>query len=211
MSSETEIIEKPDMVAIAKLGEKQKLDAQGVLDLIKAHEINSNDDFATAVGMVAKVKGTFTERDGGRKEVVAPLNDEVKAVNDELKPGLDFLAEAEAILKTKLGAFAKTQFRQRTKLLAEAAEAVAAQNQEKADELITQADEYQPPKVPGCAVGEDWKGEVTNADEIPKEYLTPDLKALKAFTKAKKVDPKIPGWKAWPEPTVTITVSKVKV
>lgn len=208
---EAETIARPDMVAIAQLGEKQKLDAQGVLDLIKAHEINNNDDFATAVGMVVKVKGTFTERDGGRKEVVAPLNDEVKAVNNELKPGLDFLSEAEAILKTKLGAFAKSQFRQRTKLLAEAGEAVAAKDQEKADALIAEADEYQPPKVPGCAVGEAWMGEVINADEIPTDYLTPDLKALKALTKAKKTDPKIPGWKAWAEPTVTITVSKVKV
>lgn len=205
-----ETIAKPDMKAIAKVGKKQKLDAQGVLDLIKAHEINNVDDFATAVGMVAKVKNTFTERDGSRKEIVAPLNDEAKAVNGELKPGLDFLAEAEAILKAKLGAFAKSQFGKRTKLLVEAADAVAAKDLEKADALIAQADNFQPPKIPGCAIGEAWTGEVTNADEIPREYLTPDIKALKALTKAMKKDPKILGWTAWPEPTVTITVSKVQ-
>lgn len=208
---EAETIAKPDMQAIAKVGQKQKLDAQGVLKLIKAHEINNADDFATAVGMVATVKNTFNDRDGSRKKIVGPLTTEVAAVNGELKPGLDFLAEAESILKKKLGDFAKSEFRARTKLLDEASEAVAAQDQEKADALIIKADDHQPPKVPGCAVGEAWLGEVVDASKIPREYMTPDLKALKALTKAKKIDPQIPGWKVWSEPTVTVTVSKVKL
>lgn len=201
----------PNMTEITEVGKREKLDAQGVLDLIKAHEINAVEDFEMAVGMVAKVKSTFNDRDGWRKEQVGPINKEVKAINAELKPGLEFLAEAEAILKTKLGVFVKTQFDKRTKLLAEAGDAVGAKDQGKADALIAEAAEFEAPKVAGCAIGETWTGKVEDASKIPREYLTPDLAALKALTKAKKTDPKISGWKAWPEPTVTITVSKIKV
>lgn len=207
----TGTIPKPDMKAIVKVGESQKLDAQGVLDLIKAYEIDGSEAFATAVGMVATVKNTFNERDGQRTDIVKPLNNEVKGVNAELKPGLEFLAEAEAILKTKLGDYVKDQFGKRIKLLAEAGEAVGAGEQDKANVLIVQASELEAPKVAGCAIGEAWTGEVTDAEKIPREYMVPDLKALKALTKKEKVDPEIPGWKAYPEATVTITVSKVKI
>lgn len=201
----------PNMTEIVEVGKREQLDAAGVLKLIKEFELGENDDFVTAVGMVAKVKNTFKERDAFRKEQVDSLNKEVEEINGELSPGLAFLAEAETILKDKLGGFVKSQLEKQTKLIGEAGKAAKAGNQKKADALIVKSAELEVPKVPGCAIGKAWKGEVENPSEIPLEYQTPDLKALKALTKAKKLDPKIPGWKAWPEPTVTITVSKVKI
>ncbi len=199
------------MIEIAEVGKREKLDAAGVLEFIKNLEIETPDDFSTAVGMTAKVKRTHKERDEWRKEQVGPLNTEVKEVNAELNPGLAFLSEAEGILKKKIGDFVKSRHTKRAELMARVEEAVGAGDREKAEALIVAAEEFSPPKVEGCAIGEVWKGKVEDASKIPREYLMPDEKTLKALTKAKKSDPKIPGWKSWTEPTVTITESKVKV
>lgn len=61
-----------------------------------------------------------------------------------------------------------------------------------------------PPKIEGIVVGETWDGEVTDAAQIPREYLIPDLKKLKDITKVLKEATVIPGWKAKSGKTISV-------
>lgn len=61
-----------------------------------------------------------------------------------------------------------------------------------------------PPKIEGIVVGETWDGEVIDAAQIPREYLTPDIKKLKDITKVLKEATVIPGWKAKSGKTISV-------
>lgn len=185
-------------------------DAAASLDFIKGHTIETGAQFAGAVRMIAEIKSQWTAVDAKRKSYTAKLAEVVDQFNAEFKPPLEALKEAEKTLKEKLAGFAKARAEQRAALLLEAAEASEAGDRAKAEALIAEAAGCEVPAVKGCSIRDVWTGEVVDAEAIPREYLIPDEKTLKALSKARKCDPGIPGWRAYPSPTVTITVSKVR-
>jgi hypothetical protein len=188
----------------------QTRDAEASLDFIKRYEIKNGASFSGAVRMVAEVKTQWLMVDAKRKQYTAKLAEIVDQFNGEFKPGLEALKEAEKALKDKLAEFAKSQGEQRAQKLREASTASETGDQAKADALIAEAETFEVPTVKGCSIRDVWTGEVEDPEAIPREYLIPDEKTLKALTKAKKCDPKIPGWRAYPQPSVTITVSRVQ-
>lgn len=188
----------------------QTRDAQASLDFIRDYKIQTGSDFVGAVRMVAEIKGKWSEVDAKRKQYTSKLAELVDQFNGEFKPGLEALKEAEKTLKDKLGGFAKDQADRRAATLRKASAAAEAGNIAAADALIAEAETCEVPEVKGCSIREVWTGEVEDPEAIPREFLIPDEKQLKAITKAKKCDPKIPGWRAYPEPSVTITVSRVQ-
>ena len=207
MSNSLAVAEQAEVIAAA--GPTTK-DAEASLDFIKRYQIETGAQFAGAVRMVAEIKTKFGEVDARRKQYTSKLADLVDQFNGEFKPGLEALKEAEKTLKDKLAGFAKTTTEQRAALLLAASEAAEAGDQAKADALIAEAAGCEVPEVKGCSIRDVWTGEIEDAEAIPREYLIPDEKALKAITKARKCDPKIPGWRAYPQPSVTITVSRVR-
>lgn len=202
--------ELPNMIELAKTAETQAKDAEKSLDFIRGLPCVTNDEYQTALRVCADVKIRHSGIDGTRKRWVDGLNAIAKDINKTLGVPLNFYAEAEAVLKKKMIELNQSRAAEIARLRDEAQEAAKAGDTTKAEELIEQADELEVPKLEGLAIGEAWTGEVTDAEKIPREYLTPDVKALKALTKAKKTDPKIPGWKAYPEGSATVTVSKVE-
>lgn len=208
MSNSLAVAEQAEVIQAAG---PQTKDAEASLDFIKRLQIVNTADFAGAVRMVAQVKNKAEEVDAKRKEYTSKLAEIVDQFNGEFKPGLEALKEAEKTLKDKLAGFAKTQGERRAALLLEASAAAEAGDQAKADDLIAEAEGCEVPEVKGCSIRDVWTGEVEDPAVIPREYLIPDEKALKAVTKARKCDPKIPGWRAYPQPSVTITVSRVRL
>lgn len=205
--TELSVAERAEVIEVAG---PQRRDAEASLDYIRSYEIQTNEGFAGAVSMVAQIKAKWTEVEAKRKSYVGRLADLVDDFNSEFKPGLEALKEAEKTLKDKLVGWAQVQGELHRAKIQEATEAVQAGDQIKADALIAEAENHEVPAVKGCSIREVWTGEVEDPDQIPREYLIPDEKTLKALTKARKCDPKIPGWHAYPRPSVTITVSRVR-
>lgn len=199
-----------DLKEAEKLGASQAEEATESLERIKALPIADVSGLRFAVALTAEVKDRSGEFEAVRKRFVDPLNAVVKDLNAQFKPAGTSLSEAEGVLKGKISDFVLAQRAKRQAMIKQASEASQAGDSAEAERLIAEAEKLEVPKIPGLAVNESWGGEVENPDEIPREFLIPDVKALAALTKAKKGDPKIPGWRASPTATVAITVSKVK-
>jgi len=141
--------------------------------------------------------------------------------DQHLKP----VTEAKKILASKVGAWRAEQERkareERERMLAEArrreeerrlaaAEAAeAAGDHETAEALLNAAANETavapvappspPPKPKGVTFREKWCFEITDPDAIPRKFLVPDEKAIRAYIQAFKRDAKIPGIRIWCE------------
>lgn len=193
-----------------KTAETQAKEAEESLGFIRDFSVTSNTEYRTALQLCADVKDRHAAIGAERKSLVKPVSADVKRTNETLGTALKLYAEAEGILKIKMVELNVVRATEIARLRDEAQEAAKAGDVEKAEALIEQADELEVPKLDGLAVSENWTGEVEDASKIPAKYLMPDVKALKELTKTKKRDPNIPGWKAFPESSATVTVSKVK-
>ncbi len=200
-------IDLPNMKSVAKEGAELSKEAQESLELVKKLEIKSNSDYHFASKAVAEIKDKGSKADETRRFLVDPFSAVVKDVNAAFKPALDLFGKAEKVLKDSITGFALRRQKERDEKITVAGQ---AESPEEAEALIVEAEELEVPEIPGVSLRESWVGEVYDADEIPKGYMIPDLKALEALTKAKKCDPKIPGWSAWPERSATITVDKIR-
>ena len=198
---------KVDLVKAADLAIEYKTDAEKVVEVIEEMTVASPVQYETAASMCADVIGQAKEIDEVRRGFVDPLNDVVKNLNNFFRPALDHLDKCEALLKKKLVSFVNGEAEKRDQLLLQAGE---ADDTELSEELIEAAEIHVPPKVTGVSMRTLWSGEVIDVDKIPRAYMVPDVKMLKALTKAKAGDPDIPGWKATPTTSPAITVSKVK-
>lgn len=198
---------KIDLVKAGELALEYKTDAEKTHEFIDEMAVASAPQYEAAASICADIITQAKEIDGKRREFVDPLNEVVKNLNAFFKPPLEWLDKCEAILKKKLVLFVNGEAARRDQLLLQAG---AADDSELSEELIEQAETHVAPKVAGVSMRTTWTGEVVDADEIPREYMIPDVKVLNALTKAKAGDPGISGWKATPKTSPAITVSKVK-
>ena len=198
---------KVDLVKASELALEYKTDAAKAAEFIKDMTVASGQQYEAAASMCADVINQAKEIDAKRREFVDPLNEVVKNLNAFFKPPLDHLDKCEVLLKKKLVSFVNSEVEKRDQLLLQ-----AGQQDESAiaEELIEKAEEHEIPKVAGVSMRTTWVGEIVDEDEIPRKYMIPDLKTLKALTKATGGDPGIPGWKATPMTSPAITASKVK-
>lgn len=178
-------------------------DVTGGLKIIRKLIINSAEMFEAAIQMTAEVKAERARREAIRKSIVDPINAGLKQANAVFKPGDNMFAEAERILKAKLVAYTEKQEAARTALLLEAEAQGQEGEHEAASESIAQIAATVVPKVGNYSQSVQWTGEVVDVSKLPREYLIPDVSRLQAITKARKGDPQIPGWRAWPK-TVSI-------
>ncbi len=198
---------KVDLVKASELALEYKTDAEKTEAYITDLAVTNDPQYEAAASMCADVMRQAKEIDEKRVSFVDPLNQVVKNLNAFFKAPLAHLDKCEEILKKKLGSYVSGESKKRDQLLIEAGK---ADDTGLSEELIEQAEAHIPPKLAGVSMRTTWKGEVIDASKIPREYLTPDLKALSAMTKAKAGDPGIPGWKATPTTKPAITVSEVK-
>ncbi len=198
---------KVDLVKAGELALEYKTDAEKTHEFIGEMTVASAPQYEAAASICADIITQAKEIDAKRREFVDPLNEVVKNLNAFFKPPLEWLDKCEAILKKKLVLFVNSEAEKRDQLLLQAGQ---QNDSDLSEALIEQAEIHAIPKVTGVSMRTIWKGEVVDADKIPREYLIPDLKVLNALTKAKAGDPGIPGWKATPSTSPAITVSKVK-
>lgn len=189
----------PDMDKASADAQTDAKDAQESLALIEKFDMQSNQDLEFAVGITAEIKEKLAVVDKRRKGMTALLREVIDKIDGLFNPILGSLRLSEKVLKKKIADFHVVQ-RQRRDAFLEVGNHIA----------LLAADECIIDEVPGMSYRESWgDGEVVDVSKIPAEYLIPDIKALKATTKAKGTDPKIPGWQPKPSSVVTITVAKV--
>jgi colicin import membrane protein len=90
-----------------------KTRAEAALERVKSLVIRTHDDYAAAAADLAEVKGQFRAVDKQREELKAPSLEACRRVDSFFKPPLQFLGQAETILKGKLSAYDAEQERLR--------------------------------------------------------------------------------------------------
>jgi len=212
MISQTKI---PSDAAVALVANPERADAAKVAVLVQETPVTSSSGVQRAVEWIAAIKSQHDEVDAKRKSFTEPLRKVVEEINDFFRPALDALKQAEKEMKKKISAYTVESLEKRDELLAQVEQTKAPEARE---ELIVKADKLAPPKVAGMSIRETWKGEVVDPEAVVKwaieknflAFLSPDPKAILAYTKKAGRDPGIPGWKAWCDRNVAITTSKVK-
>lgn len=206
--------------AIAEITEVETR-ALSVPNQARAISITDNATYEKAAEILLVIKDirkeisdTFTpikrKMDAAKKEV---LDQEKRAdiplqeAEGIIKPKIaDYLAEQERIRKAeedRLRAIAEKEEEERR--LIEAMELEAAGETEAAEEVISEPVYVPPPvvekivpKIAGIVEKRTWTFEITDDSKLPRQYLVPDEKAIRAAVTSLKDRCNIPGVKVYP-------------
>jgi len=182
--------------------------------------VASDEDMKAATDLMAVIKISEKNLEEQRKFLVKPLNDHVKNINDRFKLYSVPLQRATTILKNKVLAYRQELERKRREEEARLqAEARAEQERLAA---LAEANELPPPppiimrapatEVPkaarsiigSAAFSKEWKFEIVNESLIPREYMSPDEKKIRAVIKAGIRE--IPGIRIYQEDSMSVRV-----
>ena len=205
-------------------------EAQDMLTTYKQTQIKTNDQYVKAGDVLKEIKTKIKDLDEERKAATRPLDDTKKKIMDWFKRPLGWLQEAESAIKRSMLSFQQEQKRlrdeQQRKIDEEAKRKEDAEkkklesraqnweekgNTAKAEALREQAEEVQHvapvlaprvEKVAGISTKKIWKFEITDASQIPREWLIPDEKAIGAFVRATKGAKPIAGINIYEEETI---------
>ena len=104
------------------LFDQLKADIQVVIDPCLSTEVTSDETANGAMALAREIKTLAKRIEDRRKEMVAPLNDQVKKINAYAKSIAEPIEQAERHLKKQLGSWADVLEERRLKALAEAEE-----------------------------------------------------------------------------------------
>jgi len=86
-----------------------KKDVEGIIATATAIDVRSKEALDEAANMRMQIRKRETRIDAVRKELIAPYQDQVKTYNAAFKAESDKLAQARAILESKMEAFMKVE------------------------------------------------------------------------------------------------------
>lgn len=180
--------------------------AKEALEFTTGTTIQNQAELEFMVSSIAEMKGAEAQVTKTRDLFVQPLLEVIAKYRGYFDPALKDLAKAIEQGRGRIAEYATRTEETRARMIDESEN---APTQAVRDAVLVQADSYRVDEVAGLSLRTTWTGEVTDANLIPREYLVVDVQKLKAVTRAKKGDPKIPGWKGYAESTAAITASKV--
>ena len=202
------LVETAPMVPNTAMEVHQK--AVTVLNYAKALIVNGREPATQATNDLAIIKTLGEELDKSRRELVDPLNAQVKTVNDAFRTLRAPLDEATTLLKGKLSDYdiaqrqAKARADEALRAHQAAQEAAAALEQTTGE--LTEVPEAKP-MPSGTPLGnvygatgdthwrEVWHCEVEDESLIPRDFMVPSRKLLLAAMSAGRRE--IPGLKIW--------------
>lgn len=190
---EPQNIETPDVDALAVATEVSPEQEYASDSLAQLQEVTIEDDDVNnlAVGLVKEVKVKLKRLEQKRKEVLAPIKESQKRVQELFNPGINALKELETLLKGKMTDYVHLQRKRRT-------EALKSGDKEA---LATTA----PTDAPeGVSFRKVWKWRVTDALSVPRQYLRVDETAVGHTVTAKKGETDIPGIEVFCEDSVAV-------
>lgn len=209
-------------------------DLPAVADAISAVDVLSNmvanysitDDagYREAAEDLKRIKAAAKKLEEARDGQVRPLNEQVRAINGFFSAPSQQLQNAEKTIKRAIAAYADEQDRtrreaqrkldeaaakERARLAAQEAKAIAAGKVEKAEQIAERAAMVvapvavtETPRVAGVQMREAWKFVIEDPTHVPREMCTPDEKKIGAIVRALKGDAKIPGVRVYAERVV---------
>ena len=188
--------------------------ALSLREFAEARVIISNDDLKPAnddLIIIRKVKKAMEER---RKEYLKPFQDHIKETNDAYKVLMGPIEEADKITASKMLAFDAEQKRKIREVEAIEAEKLALARREaelKGGEITIDLTPIEKPEaVPDRVRSEmgssgqrdNWKWEVTDINQVPREYLMINAGMLTPIVKASKGKITITGIRIYNEPII---------
>lgn len=182
--------------------EKEAADAEAVLQDIEEFAIAEQTDLEFANEVLGDVKRAWKELDERKKKATQPMNQALKEIRSWFKPAQDFYSKAERILKKKIDVAFQRAREEQDRALQEAQEAHAAGDETAVQEALTksQAVELEQPK--DVSLVEGWDFEIVDPSKLPRQYLVPDIQAIRGVVKALGDKAEIPGVKVFPKTTV---------
>lgn len=187
--------------------------------------IQSNEDYELAGEFVRRIARLKKELNETRRSMTRPLDESKKRIMDLFRRPEQQLDEANTAASRKMLAWKQEQDRARREAEAAAAEAARKERerlekqaaaaakrgqQEKAAALSAAADSM--PAAPvvhipeataaGVSTRQVWKYEIVDKAALPREFMTPDEKAIGAVVRARQGDTNIPGVRVYAEETL---------
>jgi hypothetical protein len=195
----------PKMPVVLAFTTEAKTEAEATLGMLREVRLTTPEHESWAMNAANALAKKHDELEKKRKSWTAPLKKVTSDIESEFRPVLQLLTQGIDILKQKVGDYRFALEQEKRKALAAMHTAVQAGDTAQVQALATQIEISAPPPPDKGSVNMVWTGQVTNATEIPRQYLVPDVNALLTITASLKRDPGIPGWKAWEVPEVKIS------
>ncbi len=187
--------------------------ALSLRNIAKARVITCNNDLKPATDdliIIRKVKKAMEEK---RKEYLKPFQDHVKETNEAYKTLMEPIEEADKITAGKMLAFDAEQKRKIREAEAIEAEKLALARREEeltGEHTVDLTPVEKPEAVPEHVRGDmgttgqrdNWKWEVTDINQVPREYLMINVGMLTPIVKASKGKLTIPGIRIYNEPII---------
>lgn len=165
------------------------------LQLWQTFQINSQEDYEFAEQGRNEAKAVWDTLEQERKSITQPINAALKKINDWFKGPKTSLEKIQRTIEQKMKE-ARAAAKQREEELLQ--QALQAENPQELMIASSQASL----ESSTTTMQDRWVFEVTNADEIPRSFMVPDLKAIGAVVAARGEQTKIPGIRVWNDPIV---------
>ena len=222
------------MTTAIALPEPMIREASSIVAAAQSLVVNDDDSYRYAGEFQRSAKQVIAKIDAFYDPLVESANKTHKTLTGARKADRDPVQAAADLAARKMGAYKAEMERQRiaeeAALKAKAAEEARLANElmaQAAEEDIGTDDsvaesiraveevvvahavaavhvENLTPKVDGQVSRANWKFEVVDANLIPREYMTVDLKAIGAMVRARKDATNIPGVRVYPDYKVTV-------
>jgi hypothetical protein len=172
-------------------------EVNGVLDSLALLQIRDQEDLDAANGYLEQVKDEHRRIKADRDAIARPARQAIEELDKRVQPVLKAYQAAEKILKDKISfALAATQQAQDRAL-----EAVG-EGARDSDVLAVAHGENLLETPDNVSVIKAWGFEITDPEQVPREFCEPDTKRIRAYIGAKKGQVEIPGVRVFQEDQV---------
>lgn len=168
-----------------------------ILELVQDFEIKDQAAFTFLEDVLRETQASWKDHEARRTSFSKPANGILREFNGWFKPTLTALKSIESTVKSKLSTYRMTQLQEQQRLIQVAR--TQAEPEAIKGNLIKAAEA--PPETQTSYIDR-WLFVVEKPQDLPREFLMPDLAAIKKVVDALKAKTSIPGVRAYNEPIV---------
>lgn len=166
--------------------------------------IENQEDYKGAITLVATLKETGSKIKNKKESITKPLNEALRNARELFKPIEDQFSSAEKIIKVKLLAYAKKvndEARKKEEAIAARVEkgTMKIETAERKIQEVEKVENTTKGSVGKVQIKKIKKVRISNEADIPREYLTPDMVAIRRDALGGK---EIPGVEVYTEEQV---------
>lgn len=206
--------------------------AEHDLTTLESFTITSPVEFQQSADLLKLVKSRYNEIESKRKELVKPIDEAKKGLQDFFNPSLTRLKNAEMHIKSAIASWQNQErlriaeqerklrelaLKEQQRIDGDALDAATEAHQKGdsafAEEILNNVPQVGIPaivspdnKAQGISMRDNWKYRVIDVNLIPRDYMMPDDKLLTSIAKAKHDGIRIPGVEFYNEPIVSARV-----